>query len=146
MNRDVVCQLPTRSRSKTIYCCKIDDTCIWHERCLPTWNILDKALRSYGMVPTRVDRCCYVLYSLQSRGQAWEHWVQGTIAQQNGTKDAFAESRDRSQMEAAFEKRWIPQLEVRLQENPWQEFSTYSVDDLFDTGGEGSGTTRSDQT
>ena len=28
------------------------------------WNILDKALRSYGMVPTRVDRCYYVLYSM----------------------------------------------------------------------------------
>ena len=26
------------------------------------WNILDKALRSYGMIPTRADRCCYVLY------------------------------------------------------------------------------------
>ena len=72
------------------------------------WNILDKALRSYGMVPTRADRCCYVLYSLQSRKQAWEHWVQGAIAQQNGTTDAFSESRERSEMEAAFEKRWIP--------------------------------------
>ena len=27
------------------------------------WNIIGKALRSYGMVPTRADRCCYVLYS-----------------------------------------------------------------------------------
>ena len=27
------------------------------------WNILDKALRSYGMVPTRADRRCYVLCS-----------------------------------------------------------------------------------
>ena len=31
------------------------------------WNILDKALCSYGMVLTRADRCCYVLYSKQSR-------------------------------------------------------------------------------
>ena len=38
------------------------------------WNILDKALRTYGMVPTRADRCCYVLYSIQSRERAWEHW------------------------------------------------------------------------
>ena len=65
------------------------------------WNILDKALGSCGMVPTRADRCCYVLCSLQSRRQAWEHWVQGAIAQQNGTKDAFTESRDGSQMEAS---------------------------------------------
>eukprot|EP00975_Prorocentrum_lima_P036629 7702966-Prorocentrum_lima.AAC.1 len=27
------------------------------------WNRLDSALRSYGLVPTRADRCCYVLYS-----------------------------------------------------------------------------------
>ena len=59
------------------------------------WNILDKALRSCGMVPTRADRCCYVLYSIQSRERAWEHWIQGAIAQQNGTKDAFTESRER---------------------------------------------------
>ena len=26
------------------------------------WNRLDRSLRSYGLVPTRVDRCCYVLY------------------------------------------------------------------------------------
>ena len=26
------------------------------------WNIVDKALRSYGIVPTRADRCTYVLY------------------------------------------------------------------------------------
>ena len=27
------------------------------------WNRLDKALQSYGLVPTRADRCCYVKYS-----------------------------------------------------------------------------------
>ena len=59
------------------------------------YNILDKALRSYGMVPTRADRCCYVLYSTQSRERAWEHWGQRTIAQQHGTGDALTESRER---------------------------------------------------
>ena len=68
------------------------------------WNILDEALRRYDMVSTRADRCCYVLYSLQSRKQAWEHWIQGTIAQQNGTKETFTDSREQSEMEAAFEK------------------------------------------
>ena len=72
------------------------------------WNILDKTLRSYGMVPTRADRCCYVLFSSQSRKQAWEHWVQGAIAQQNGTEDALTDSRERSEMEAAFEKKLDP--------------------------------------
>ena len=31
------------------------------------WNILDKALCSCGVVPTRADRCGYVLYSIQPR-------------------------------------------------------------------------------
>ena len=26
------------------------------------WNKIDKALRGYGMIPTRADRCTYVLY------------------------------------------------------------------------------------
>ena len=85
------------------------------------WNTPDKALRSCGMVPTRAYRCCYVLYSSQSRKQASEHWIQGAIVQQNDTKNAITDSRERSEVDSAFEKRWIPQLEVQLQENPWQE-------------------------
>ena len=27
------------------------------------WNRLDTSLRSYGMIPTRADRCCYVFHS-----------------------------------------------------------------------------------
>ena len=30
------------------------------------WNILDTSLRSYGMIPTRDDRCCYVFHSIMS--------------------------------------------------------------------------------
>ena len=71
----------------------------------PAYGMNDApAVRGYGMLPTRPDRCCYVLYSSQSRKQALEHWVQGAIAQHNGTKDAFTESHERSEMEAAFEK------------------------------------------
>ena len=46
------------------------------------------------------------------------------IAQHNGTKDALTESREQSEMEAAFAKHWIPKLQVQVQENPWQESST----------------------
>ena len=77
-------------KSSTIFCCKTEVTC--------------------GMIPTRADRCCHVLYSIQSRERAREHWEPGAFAQQNGTKDAFTESREQSEMEAAFEKRWIPAL------------------------------------
>ena len=43
------------------------------------WNILDKALRTYGMVPTRADRSCHVLCSKDSRVRDWEHWRQRCI-------------------------------------------------------------------
>ena len=72
------------------------------------WNILDKALCSYGMVPTRGDRCCYVLCSIQSRERAREYLGQWAVAQQNDTKDAFTKSRDQSEVEAAFEKALDP--------------------------------------
>ena len=87
------------------------------------WNILDKALRTYGMIPTRADRCCYVLCSIQSRERTREHWGQRAVAQQNGTKDAFTESRERSEMGAAFEKkkRWIPSKAAEQHENPWKD-------------------------
>ena len=31
------------------------------------WNVVDEKLRSYGLVPTRADRCTYVLYHETSR-------------------------------------------------------------------------------
>ena len=40
------------------------------------WNILDKAVCSYGGVPTRADRCCNVLCSTQSRERTWKQKIQ----------------------------------------------------------------------
>ena len=37
------------------------------------WNRLDAALRSYGLVPTRADRCCYILYTPKATKKA--HFV-----------------------------------------------------------------------
>ena len=68
------------------------------------WNILDKALCSYDMVPTRADRCCCVLLSIQSRERAREYLGQWAVAQQNDTKDSFTKSRDQSEVEAALER------------------------------------------
>ena len=99
------------------------------------WNILDKARRCYGMVPTRADRCCYGLYALQSRKRAWEHWVQGAITQQNGTKDIFTESRERSEMEAAFEKTLDPIAGSPATGKSVARIINLFVDDLFRTSG-----------
>ena len=92
------------------------------------WNILDKALRSYGMVPTRADRCCYLLYF-------WEHRIEGAIAQQNGTKDAFTDSREQSEMEAAFEKTLDPIAGSPAAGKSVATIINLFVDDLFGTRG-----------
>ena len=69
---------------------------------------------SYGMVPTRADRCCYVLYSIQSRDRTWKK-----IILQSGTvqKNILTEPRVRAEVDAAFEK--MVDAEVQVQENPW---------------------------
>ena len=66
-DRSVVCQLPPEAGYKPWQAARLkraayglnDAPRLW-------WNKLDKALRSYGLVPTRADRCCYVLYSKKS--------------------------------------------------------------------------------
>ena len=105
VNRDVVCQLPPEAGHPPNIAARLKKLAYgMNDAPRRWWNILDKALRTYGMIPTRADRCCYVLYSIQSRERTREHWGQRAVAQQNGTKDAFTESRERSEMEAAFEK------------------------------------------
>ena len=105
VNRDVVCLLPPEaghppyiaaSSKKPAYGVN-DAPRRW-------WNILDKALRTYGVIPTRADRCCHVLYSIQSRERAREHWGQRAVTQQNEIKDALTKARKQSEVESAFEK------------------------------------------
>ena len=54
--------------------------CVWHDLStsfIPNatprlwWNRLDTALRSFGLIPTRADRCCYVLYDKPGT-ESWE--------------------------------------------------------------------------
>ena len=40
------------------------------------WNILDKAVCRYDMVPTRANRCCDVLCSTQSCERTWKQKIQ----------------------------------------------------------------------
>ena len=69
------------------------------------WNILDKALRSYGMVPTRADRCCYVLYSIQSRERTWKQnnitkeFVGHKISKTGGTLKSVSQEKAADEME-----------------------------------------------
>ena len=62
-SRDVICQLPPEAGEPWWKAARMkkpgyglnDAPRRW-------WNKIDTSLRSYGLVPTRADRCCYVLY------------------------------------------------------------------------------------
>jgi hypothetical protein len=62
--RDVVCQLPPASGHPPHMSARLKKPAYGMNdapRCW--WNKIDASLRSYGMIPTRADRCCYVLYT-----------------------------------------------------------------------------------
>ena len=71
--RDVVCQIPKEAGYPPYMAAKLkraayglnDAPRLW-------WDRLDKALRGYGLVPTRADRCCYVLYDKPPASSTWE--------------------------------------------------------------------------
>ena len=63
-SRDVVCQLPPEANQPWYMAARLSKSAYGlNDAPRRWWNVLDKALRSYGLVPTRADRCCYVLYS-----------------------------------------------------------------------------------
>ena len=71
--RDVVCQLPPEAGHPPLVAARLKNPAYgMNDATRRWWNILDKALCSYGMVPTRSDLCCYVLYSMQSRERIWK--------------------------------------------------------------------------
>ena len=98
VNRDVVCQLPPEAGHPPHVAARLKKpACGMNDAPRRWWNVLDKALRTCGMIPTRADRCCYVLYSIQSRERARKHWGQRAVAQQNDAKDAFTKSSEQSE-------------------------------------------------
>ena len=68
VNRDVACQLPPEAGHPPHIAARLKKLAYGiNDAPRRWWNILEKALCSYGMVPTRADRCGYVLYSIQPR-------------------------------------------------------------------------------
>ena len=96
------------------------------------WNILDKPLCSYGMVSTRADRCCYVLYSIQSRKRTWK---QNSSTEWHGTSNISTEPRVRAEGDAAFEKMLDPIAGSPATGQSVAGIMNLFVDDLFGTGG-----------
>ena len=136
VNRDVVCQMPPEAGHPPKISARLKKPAYgMNDTPLRWWHILDKALRTYGMIPTRADRCCHVLYSILSLTRALEHLGQGAVAQQNDTKDAFTKSREHSEMEATFEKTLDPIDGRKAGGKSVAGIINRFVDDLFGIGG-----------
>ena len=94
------------------------------------WNVLDKALCTCGMIPTRTDRCGYVLYSTQTCGQfGTKRALHRCMLQMTSHSIRVCDHREMQHLSEC----WIPLKEAQLQANPWQE--SFFVDDLFGSGG-----------
>ena len=102
VNRDVVCQLPPEAGHPPYIATKWKKPAYgmndFPER---RWNVLDKALCSYGMIPRRADRCCYVLCSTQTCDP---NWNKKCSTQRYGANDISLGSCVRTQGDAAFER------------------------------------------
>ena len=133
MNRDVVCQLPPEAGHPPYIVARLkkpaygmnDATGRW-------WNTLDKALCIYGMVLTRADRCCYVLYSIQSRERTGN---QNNSTLWHDTSNISTQPRVRTEATAAFEKMLHPIAGSPATGKSVADIINLSVHDLFGTGG-----------
>jgi hypothetical protein len=62
--RDVICQLPPEAGHPPHIGARLKKPAYGlNDAPRRWWNVIDTALRKYGMMPTRADRCCYVLCS-----------------------------------------------------------------------------------
>ena len=84
------------------------------------------------MVPTRADRCCYVLYSIQSREPTWK---QNNSTQWDGAGNILTEPRVRPEVDAAFEKILDPIAGSPAAGKSVAGIMNLLVDDLFGKGG-----------
>ena len=125
--------IATRSRSSSLHCCEKEDQLMaWRMHPRRCWNLLDKALCSYVMIPTRAWRCCYVLYSTQTCSQiGTKRALHRGMVQNNISLETCV----RSQAEAAFERLLDPFEGSPVTGKSVAGILNPFVDDLFGTGG-----------
>ena len=133
MNRDVVCQLPPEAGHPPYIAARLKKPAYGMNDTPRRWcNILDKALCRYAMVHPRADRCCYVLYSIQSRERTRK---QNNITQWHDTSNISINPRVRAEVDAAFEKVLDPIARSPTTGESMAGFLNLFVDDLFGIGG-----------
>ena len=96
------------------------------------WNVLDKALWSHGVVPTRAGRRGYVLSSTQT---CKANGNRTCSTQRHGTNDISLESCVRSQGDAAFERMLDPIEGSPATGKSVARIMNLFVDDPFGKGG-----------
>ena len=66
--RDVICQLPAEAGYPPHIAARLKRPAYGlNDAPRRWWNIIDKAIRDAGGIPTRADRCCYVVHSKENR-------------------------------------------------------------------------------
>ena len=112
-----------------MHCCQLKKTAYgMNDAPRRWWNILDLSLRSYGMVPTRTDRGCYVLYPTQPRERTWN---QNNSTQLHDTSNISTKPRVRTEADAAFEKMLDPTAGSPATGKSVAGIINLLVDDLF---------------
>ena len=133
VNRGVVCQLPPEAGHPHYIAARLKKPAYGLNDASRRWrNILDKALCSYGMVPTRSDRGCYVLYSTQSRERIWN---QNNSTQWHDASNISTKPSVRTEADAAFEKMLDPIAGSPATGKSVAGIISIFGDDLFGTGG-----------
>ena len=133
VNRDVVCLLPPEADHPPYIAARLKKPAHGvNDAPRHWWNILDKALCSYGMVPTRADRCCYVLCSIQSRERTGN---QHNSTQWHDTSNISTKPRVRKEADAAFEKMLAPIAGSPATRKSVAGIINLKEDDLFGTFG-----------
>ena len=123
VNRDVVCQLPPEAGHPPYIAARLKKPAYgMNDAPRRWWNILDKALCSYGTVPMRADRCCYVLYSTQSANLGPKKFTHGGKVQSVSKINRVCGQKQMIYKIVC----WIPLQAVQPQETPWQELLIYS--------------------
>ena len=65
-SRDVICQISSELGSSPYMAARLKKLGYGlNDAPRKWWNVVDKSLTSYGLVPTRADRCTYILYGSQ---------------------------------------------------------------------------------
>ena len=94
-SRDIICELPKESNLPWYMCARMKKPAYGlNDAPRRWWNIVDEKLRSYGLEPTRADRCCYVLYEGSATKKQGSSQTAVSHKRSESSSQTFAEALD----------------------------------------------------